>query len=266
MRLRAVTAAVSLAFGGAACVEPADTFLAPEPVACSDADAPAGPLRVVTYNIHAGLVSSLDEVGDVLEDLDADVIALQEVDRDARRTGYRDQAGDLAARLDMDYAYGAAKARGDGDFGVAVLSRLPFGGAERIDLPSELSFEPRATVAADLCAAGGPIRVFAAHADLSPAAQQHQQRALAELAQPWVGQGVVVAGDLNATADEEGLQALFDTPLDDVGGDYADEPTCGDRRIDFLLADGALSERAVDAHVVVSDASDHHAVVIDLEL
>ena len=52
----------------------------------------------------------------------------------------------------MDAAYAAAVTRPPGgDFGVAILSRLPFVGAERFDLPSAGSFEPRVALAADVC-------------------------------------------------------------------------------------------------------------------
>ena len=57
------------------------------------------PLKVANYNIKSGMWSSLDEVGDVLEGLNADVIALEEVDNGMGRTGHVDQSAVLAERL-----------------------------------------------------------------------------------------------------------------------------------------------------------------------
>ena len=247
----------------AACSVPSNTFIAPEPDDCQGDVVVDGPLRVATYNIKAGLESSLPEIAAVLADLDADVIALQEVDRDAERTGRVDQARFLAEQLGMDYAYAATKQRSTGDFGVALLSRLPFVHTERIDLPSAFSFEPRVALAADLCAGDETVRVFSSHIDLNPVAALAQHEALSALAAPFVGQGVIVAGDLNATVDDAGLLALLATPLSDVGA-LDDVPTCDGRRIDFLLADAAIATRAVEAMVISTDASDHFPVVADL--
>ena len=250
----------------AACAEPADTFIEPSYVACdASADTPAE-LKVVTYNIKAGLESSLDEIGDVLFELDPDVVLLQEVDNNVDRTGNVDQAGALAERLGMDYAYGAAKVQRDGDFGLAVLSRLPFAGAERIELPSEGSFEPRIALAGDVCVGGRSVRVFSTHSDLNPMAQEAQQRALAEHAAPYVETGVIVGGDMNATFEAPGLQALFNTPLVDTAASHTDKATCAGRTIDFVLADGALGQGSVDADVIETDASDHYPVVVEIAL
>lgn len=228
-------------------------------------DAPAS-LRVVTYNIKAGLESSLDDIGDILEELAPDVVMLQEVDRNAARTDHIDQGAALAERLGMQYTYGATKARGEGDFGLAVLSRLPFAGAQRIELPSEGSFEPRITLAADVCVGTRSVRVFDTHSDLNPFAQEEQQRALAAYATDFAGSGVIVAGDMNATSDAPGLRALLDVPLVDASGKNSDAATCAGRRIDFILTDDALGASAVSTTVLETEASDHYPVLVEIAL
>ena len=266
--MRRILAALSVA--GAivllGCSAPADTLLTPSITGgCEGGARLLRPLRFVTYNIKSGLNSSLEEIGDVLADLDADIVALQEVDRDAARTDHRDQAQDLADRLGMDSAYAAAVTRPpNGDFGVAILSRLPFVGVERFDLPSAGSFEPRVALAADVCVGDSPVRVFATHSDLNPFARVAQQRALSALARPYVGRGVLVAGDLNDTSDATGVRALLNTPLVDVGAALDDEATCDGRRIDFVLADDMVADGAADMRVIDTDASDHFPVVTNL--
>jgi endonuclease/exonuclease/phosphatase family metal-dependent hydrolase len=60
--------------------------------------------RAITWNIDRGL--QLEKIIDFLEAQRADVIALQEVDLNARRTGYRNIAENLAKRLRMNYVFG----------------------------------------------------------------------------------------------------------------------------------------------------------------
>src|SRR5215210_5529293 len=62
---------------------------------------PAADLAVVTWNIERG--TAYQAILSVLRRLNADVVLLQEVDRDCRRTEYRDVARDLAVALDMNW-------------------------------------------------------------------------------------------------------------------------------------------------------------------
>jgi endonuclease/exonuclease/phosphatase family metal-dependent hydrolase len=95
--------------------------------------APATPidgLKVITWNIERG--QAYEAVLAMLRELDADVLLLQEVDRDCRRTDYRDVARDLAHALDMNWV-GAGEFQEIGEArddrpaitGQAVLSRFP---------------------------------------------------------------------------------------------------------------------------------------------
>jgi endonuclease/exonuclease/phosphatase family metal-dependent hydrolase len=72
-----------------------------DPARVQRPDADAQDLNVVTWNIERG--SAYEAVLAVLRRLDPDVVLLQEVDRDCRRTGYRNVARDLAVALDMNW-------------------------------------------------------------------------------------------------------------------------------------------------------------------
>ncbi len=61
-------------------------------------------LRVVSWNIERGLRFS--RVLRFLRAIRADLLLLQEVDLNARRTHYRDVAGELAQALDLNYVFG----------------------------------------------------------------------------------------------------------------------------------------------------------------
>ncbi|WP_246957909.1 endonuclease/exonuclease/phosphatase family protein [Brachybacterium sp. Marseille-Q7125] len=101
-------------------------------------------LRVVSFNIRHGAsaVNRLDlsRTLEVIRGTEADVVALQEVDRRfGERSGYEDQPGRLAEGLSMDALYapaitlpapsGRAEPR---EYGVALLSKLPL---EPLELP-----------------------------------------------------------------------------------------------------------------------------------
>jgi endonuclease/exonuclease/phosphatase (EEP) superfamily protein YafD len=63
--------------------------------------APDEPLRIVTWNIERGV--KFENVQSVLQELDADVVLLQEVDRFCSRSDDRDVARELALQLRMNY-------------------------------------------------------------------------------------------------------------------------------------------------------------------
>jgi endonuclease/exonuclease/phosphatase family metal-dependent hydrolase len=93
---------------------------------------PELPLRVVSYNIAAGH-GDLDAIADAIRALDADLVALQEVDVYwSERSQWQDQAALLGARLGLQVRFAPiytvpsqerdAPSRA---FGVALLSRHP---------------------------------------------------------------------------------------------------------------------------------------------
>lgn len=96
-------------------------------------------LRIVTWNIHKGLgagrIYRLDRIIDVLRDLDADVVCLQEVDRDVPRSNHEDQGRRLSQELGYPHAEHAlnVKVRG-GAYGNLTLSRYPLADAHNVDL------------------------------------------------------------------------------------------------------------------------------------
>jgi endonuclease/exonuclease/phosphatase family metal-dependent hydrolase len=65
---------------------------------------PAQAIRVVNWNIDRGL--RLQEITDFLESQQADLITLQEVDLNARRTHFLNVAEELSRKLGMNYVFG----------------------------------------------------------------------------------------------------------------------------------------------------------------
>jgi endonuclease/exonuclease/phosphatase family metal-dependent hydrolase len=89
---------------------------------------PPDTIRVVDWNIDRGL--RLQEIIEFLDAQRADVLILQEVDLNARRTGYRNVAEEISRQLRMNYVFGCelqelAQGRRDSPafHGQATLSR-----------------------------------------------------------------------------------------------------------------------------------------------
>jgi endonuclease/exonuclease/phosphatase family metal-dependent hydrolase len=61
-------------------------------------------MRVVNWNIERGL--QLPHIIDFLDAQNADLVILQEVDLNARRTGCLNVAEEIARRLQMNYVFG----------------------------------------------------------------------------------------------------------------------------------------------------------------
>lgn len=245
----------------------ANTLLrAPEQVSCADESAAAPTrLRIASYNMKAGLESSLEEIAAELEKIDADLIALQEVDFEVDRTGRVDQAGFLAERLGMQALFAAAMDRGGGAYGVALLSRFPVQSVERVQLDGFGVFEPRVALDAEVCLGKRAVHVLSTHADfLNPGANIES---LAKRIAPYAGKGVVVAGDLNVTPESDGPARLTAESLTDL---FSSDPRHtywpGQTRLDYVLTDETFTQGAGERHVGDVKASDHFPIWVDLTL
>jgi len=239
---------------------------------CSQS-ASATSLRVATFNIHAGRDARLEDVAEVLAALDADVIALQEVERHpvANASDLRpDQARFLADRLGMNVAFAAARVAGDGELGVALLSRLPFTRVDRVDLSTGAPFSPRTAIDAEVCAGARPLRVLATHNDLTPWAANSHAGALLARARSSLGDGTIVLGDFNVLPSSDVVRTLERGGLTDVLARLGPVSTFrGDpiaRRLDYIFVDQALAARVSDLKVKSAAVSDHLPALAELDL
>jgi hypothetical protein len=86
-------------------------------------------LRVLSYNIHhgEGVDRKLDlpRIASVTKSVKPDLVALQEVDQGTERTVRVDQPAELARLTGLNVVFGGNIRCQGGDYGNAVLSRLP---------------------------------------------------------------------------------------------------------------------------------------------
>ncbi|WP_328888170.1 endonuclease/exonuclease/phosphatase family protein [Streptomyces sp. NBC_00316] len=277
MSLRRRTVEVLIAAGllGVAAVPPAGAAGQGRPV----------PLRVATYNIHAGAgmdnVFDLDRQAAQLRALDADVIGLQEVDVHwDTRSQWRDVAAELAERLDMQVSFapiysldpttpGAPRR----EYGVAVLSRYRIVSAENHEI-TRLSTQVPDPVPAPapgfgevvVRVKGVPVHVYVTHLDYrsDPSVRMAQVADTRRIMAEDRGRKVLL-GDFNAEPGAPELAPLWDELADADPGAPTFPALDPVKRIDFVAVskDGV---RVRDAAVAETLASDHRPVVADLLL
>lgn len=167
-------------------------------------------LRIASYNVHAcvGRDGRFDpaRIADVIGALDADIVALQEVED--RAFDGRVVSQFLAARLDM-YAYrGVTLRRQDADYGNLLLARHE---AEHVSLHdiSVRGGEPRGCIEADFLVGKRRLRVFATHLGLRAGERLAQVRQLAPALSRDGADIRILAGDINEWRPAaRGLNAL----------------------------------------------------------
>ena len=230
------------------------------------------PLRIITWNIERGV--EFDAIAAVLEDLDADVMLLQEVDRFCARSAYRDVANDLAVALRMNFvSAGEFQEIGEGRRGAAcisgqaVLSRMPIDEAAVVRFDDQASLkwrlnpaQPRRGGRVALRAATAGVTVYSLHLEsgANEARRVNQVREIVADADHADGP-VVIGGDFNNTGDA-GSQLFFEMSLGGFTNHLSTSPTSHQRRrpIDWVFTRGMSGEANV---VRAADASDHDPVI-----
>lgn len=232
----------------------------------------AQPLRLLSFNIHhcEGVDGETDigRIAEIIRDADPDLVALQEVDVNTARTGNVDQAAELARLCEMEYRFGKTLDHQGGEYGNAVLSKLPIVDTENIRLPRHEG-EPRALLMVRVnVSAGRPLLFIATHFD--NAKDQARLAAAAKLQQVVQEQRVptAVAGDLNCTPDSAPFSRL--TPVLQLPDDRL-HPTVpvGDpaRQIDFVLFDRSSGWEFLQTEVIdPRGASDHRPILSVVQL
>lgn len=164
-----------------------------------EAAAPADPwpLSVATYNIHGAVGTdgrfSPQRVADVLNEMGADVMALQEVPLGG--AGRPNVLEFLHRETGLYMAEGMTCDGVRGRYGNAVLSRFPIQTVRTIDL-SFGSREPRGALDADVDCHGQPLRIVATHLGLRLAERREQIRRLLQVFDTYQ-MPVILLGDIN---------------------------------------------------------------------
>ncbi|HJW57635.1 MAG TPA: endonuclease/exonuclease/phosphatase family protein [Burkholderiaceae bacterium] len=155
------------------------------------------PLTIATYNIHGAVGTDHQfapaRVADVLREMQAGIIALQEVPLGGQ--GIPNVLAMLEQATGFFVAEGPTYDGANGRYGNAVLSRYPIHAVRSIDL-SFGSREPRGALDADVDCHGHSLRVVATHLGLRPAERRAQIRRLLQVFDTHQ-MPVILLGDIN---------------------------------------------------------------------
>jgi endonuclease/exonuclease/phosphatase family metal-dependent hydrolase len=158
-------------------------------------------ISIGSYNVHScvGLDfrHSPSRIAAVLREMACDIYALQEVDNERGDDEDSMQLEFLSRELHMAAIPGLRIVRHSGQYGNAILTRLPILGVHRHDL-SYSKFEPRGALDVELQVRDHRMRVIATHLGLSRSERREQWRQLLKavaMAPPELP--TVVLGDMN---------------------------------------------------------------------
>jgi endonuclease/exonuclease/phosphatase family metal-dependent hydrolase len=233
-------------------------------------------LRVMTYNIHVGVGMDkkldLQRIADVINDQHPDLVGLQEVDRGVKRTEGKDEIAELAKLTSMKYAFAHNLDYQGGQYGVAILSRVPIGAIDHRKYENKREAERRGMIRVEVDIGGKTINFVTTHLDY-----QYEDGRVFE-AEQLLGflstqkAPLIVVGDFNDEPTGSAyklmgagfVDAWIGSRAKGVGLSYpADQPV---KRIDYIFTRKSDRIRARKAWVVNTLASDHLPVVADLEL
>ena len=229
-------------------------------------------LTFATYNIHKAVGMDRrrnpERILAVLNEIDADVVALQEVDR---RTGRRETVLPLSHIEDYSpYRAVPLNHRPDslGWHGNALLVRRNITLAEAAVVPLPV-IEPRGAIRADLLVKGRRIRVVGMHLDLSGLRRRQQLRAILDhLGRCDHHCPSVVMGDCNEWGLHRGALSEFRSPWRVLAPGRSFPARQPVARLDRIALSGEwhVVDSGVHHSALAAKASDHLPVTARLEL
>jgi endonuclease/exonuclease/phosphatase family metal-dependent hydrolase len=241
--------------------------LQPVPQKTCVPDASTSEISVIAYNIKTARWDGrlqLDAIADALATWDADIVLLQEVDKNRSVTGGVDQAAYLGERLGMYSTFGSNVAyTPTALYGTAILSRFPIVSSENTPLPKAApSEQQRGLLHAVIDVDGTQVSAYSTHLqNRSPGARVRQVDAIRGLlAADELPK--VMGGDFNAHPGSPEMRTAV-TFIDDtwasvgVGSGFTHPSTNPRGRIDYLLHDGL---EPLGAQVLDGPVSDHKPV------
>lgn len=223
-------------------------------------------MRIATFNIEHGRGADggppdLDELIETCIGFDADVLALQEVDRNAARSSSVDQAKEIAQAMGASYTFGTTQRVSGGEYGNALIVRGGLTDVQVIPLPRRLRDEPRVVITASVRVDGHEIGVAATHLSVDRALAGEQLIEVIDVLALRPPPRLLL-GDLNMPIDEvlpittaERYQLVRTAPTFPNLAPHS--------QIDHIALCGLVGG---DVEVLSTPISDHRAVIVEVEV
>ena len=224
-------------------------------------------LRILTYNIYHGETTDgrvdMDLFADIIREFNPDLVGLQEVDKNATRTGVIDITEELSKRTGLKGYFCKHRDFQGGGYGNAILSRFPITdlqliegyktGVNGITIPfAKVEISPDHF-----------LYFSSSHLTTNPEERPIQARQLSEHYTEVLARApTIITGDLNAEPHHDELQLLF-REFAEADTTYANTFSTRSglrKKIDFILYPDNDQWEVLETKVVCrEDASDHCA-------
>jgi endonuclease/exonuclease/phosphatase family metal-dependent hydrolase len=228
-------------------------------------------LVVLDWNVH-GESADMKAIAQVIRDSGANIVTLQEIHRRPDADQVRQLAGELGWDITANAHFGVGDDVGPcddpqpGKAGNAILSSFKI--VERVTIPlTDFATCPvnrsMAGVKLDL-GGGSAITVFSTH--LSPglsATSVARREAQAAKVLDYFGSRsqLILTGDFNAMPADALSKRFVSAGWADTGAKYANKPTLGDARIDYVYTRGVTT---TSGSVLSTTLSDHRPIVMNM--
>lgn len=228
-------------------------------------------LRLATYNVHACVGVDRrcdpDRIARVIEELDADVVALQEFAYPADIGIESTDPRTVTSLADYHCALGPTRRHKNQSFGNVLLTRHPIRSLERIDLSSSRR-EPRGALEATIDVGGETLHVLATHLGLQLGERRVQVGKLVERLVARHASFSVVLGDFNDWVPGRSVVRALEDLLGPTAKPRSFPSTYPLLALDRIWVQPRHALRSIVAHTsaLARRASDHLPVIAEIEL
>ncbi len=232
-------------------------------------------IKILCYNIHHANppsksdMTDLDAIARVINDSKADIVALQEVDKNTVRSGNVDQAKVLAEKTGMNYHFFKAIDYGGGEYGVAILSRYPISDIKSFPLPQIVAAENRVLGQVTLKIGDQDVIFANTHLDATGKHDNRnaQMKYIMDLFQG-IKLPVFLSGDFNCVAGSEAIRLLDQqfkrTCVQNCPNTFPE--TNPDRTIDYIATKNVSWSLLSYQVIAETYASDHRPIAATFKI
>jgi len=223
-------------------------------------------LRILTYNIYHGETTDgrvdMDLFASIINEVKPDLVALQEVDKNAKRTGVIDITKELSKRTGLNGHFVKHRDFQGGEYGNAILSRFPVTDIHVIQgyrsTPSGITI-PNARIKLPN---GMDIIFNCTHLSTRLEDRQQQAKQLLDYYHSLNGVPMIITGDLNAEPHDPEIKMLLE-PFAESDTTFANTFSTRTglvKKIDYILYPRRGQWEVLETKVLCrGDASDHCA-------